>query len=373
MIPAAWLPLHAAVRRRLWLRQGAAAARAALWGLAALALLALLLHLVVRPLPLRVVPALAAVLALAALAWSAARRPSEDRCALWVDRELGGASAFTTLLDARRGRLRGADAQALQCLQSWAAAQVPAALAALPARREPMWLARPFAAAVVCTALALLVLALPGAGPAAPVEAASAAGAPAPPAADAPAAPAASELARQVASALRTEQGSDPARTGAGGGDAARGGDDAQERSTGSPPPPRATTDTPAGQAEAPATQAQHTQAAAPSPGGTGGSTGREAGDSADTRRDSGRAPVPQGTMPARRVEAAAPRGSGRADDAQAAQYDTPFDAAAPAPGPRRARIVRAATPPPAAATAHLTADETHYVQAWMSATASRR
>ncbi|MCC6853805.1 MAG: hypothetical protein IT502_16005 [Rubrivivax sp.] len=372
MIPAAWPPLHAAVRRRLWLRQAAAAARAALWCLAALALLALLLHLVVRPLPLRVVPALAAVLALAALAWSAARRPSEDRCALWADRELGGASAFTTLLDARRGRLRGADAQALQCLQTWAAAQVPAALAALPARRVPMRLARPFAAAVVCTALALLVLALPGAGPAAPGEAASAAGAPARPTTDAPAAPAASELARQVASALRTEQGSDPARTGAGGRDAARGDDDARERNAGGPPP-GATAAAPAHPVDAPATQAERKQAAAPSTGGTGGSTGREAGDSADTRRDSGRAPVPQGTMSTRRVEAAAPPGAGRADDAQAAQYDAPLDAAAPAPGRRPARVVRAATPPPAAATTHLTADETHYVQAWMSATASRR
>lgn len=379
---AAWPQLHAAVRRRLWLRQAARAARVALWSLAALALLVLLLHLFVRPLPLQAVPALAVVLALAALGWSAARRPAEDRCALWADRELGGASAFTTLLDVRSGRLRGADGQALQCLTQWAAARVPAALAALQAGREPARMARPLAAAVVCAALALLVLALPGAGPAAPALAASAVGAPGPaaqPAADAPAAsaaPAAAELARQVASALRKGPADEEARSGQGGRGAARSGDEVQERSAGSPPPGAAPT-APASPPEAAAAKAVGARAAAPQTGGAGGSRGREAGDSADTRRRAGLAAVPQGTMPARRVALAPtqPARSGRADDRQAAQYDAPYDDAAPAAGPQAAgaTAARAATPPPAAATAHLTAEQTHYVQAWMSATASRR
>lgn len=376
---AAALPrLCAAVRRRLWLRRAIGALRAALWSAAALALLALLAHLVVRPLPPSVVLLAPAAALLAALVWSATQRPADARCAAWIDRELGGASAFTTLLDAGRGRLPEADADALHWLHRWAAARVPGAMDALAARREPTRLARPFAAALVSTALALLVLALPRAAP----TTAEAAPATAPPAAGTAAAgstPVAGELAAQVASALRDTppRADDEARAGDRGGGSGQGlarpgGVDDERTPAGAPPPGAAPT---GGSAPPETTTANADTAgvAAPSVAGVGGSTGREAGDSADTRDAKGLSRVAAATMQARRVELARRTAPWRADERLAADYDDDPAAPAAASGARAGPAVAAATAPPAAEAARLTASENSYVQAWMTAIAHRR
>jgi len=377
----AWPPLHAAVRRRLWLHRSMAALRAALWSAAALVLVVMLAHLALRPLPPVAVAATLAATLLAALAWSAVRPPTEAQCAAWADRELGGASAFTTLLDARSGRLRGADPGALHWLGAWAAGRVPQALDALAARREAPRLARPLAAALVCAALALLVLALPRAAPGASrvADELAAPATPAPNAAmGAGATTAAAELTAQVASALRgaPAQSGDEGRAGDRDGGRGQGpahlGDDGARTPSGAPPPGA----TPTGQAaaaDARAAQPDPTGTTAPSAGGVGGSTGREAGDSADTREQPGSSRVALGTMPIQRVELARRGAPGRADDRLAADYDDDPGSPATATPARAAAMPAAATAPPAAEAARLTPSENRYVQAWMTATARRR
>ena len=88
-----------AVRRRLWLGQFLAAARLALWGTAGLMLLTAAVHLAGWPLsPDLMFLALAFVWSVMA-ARAAWQRPVDAACALWADRHLGGASAYTTLLE----------------------------------------------------------------------------------------------------------------------------------------------------------------------------------------------------------------------------------------------------------------------------------
>jgi MoxR-like ATPase len=86
-------------------------------------LLAAAVHAAARPVAVEVVlgdrPPRVGVLAIAA-AW---RRPSDAECALWIDRRLGGASAFTTLLEPAANA--AAHAPARRWLERWAAAKVP--------------------------------------------------------------------------------------------------------------------------------------------------------------------------------------------------------------------------------------------------------
>lgn len=160
--------LFSAVRRHLWRRQFAAALRAAAWVSAGGMLLAATVHGAGHALSLGAVWAAVGLIGFALLARAAWQRPADGACALWADQHLGGASAFTTLLDTGRVAPGSAPAPAVRWLQAWATARVPASLRELAARREPARLARPLLSLVVCSALATFVLTLPRPSPTPP-------------------------------------------------------------------------------------------------------------------------------------------------------------------------------------------------------------
>ncbi len=152
--------LLAAVRRRLWREQFVQATRTALWAWAAILAVAAALHLAVGQPRIAMALAVAAGAGLVALAGATLRRPSEAESALFADRFLGGESAYSTWLEARAGG-EAADTRALHRLAQWTAAAIPASHRALDTLQSPLRLARPLAAAGICTAVATLVTALP--------------------------------------------------------------------------------------------------------------------------------------------------------------------------------------------------------------------
>ncbi len=160
--------LQIAVRRRLWRGQFVAATRLALWGSAGLMLFAVAVHLAARAVRVDIVVLAIVALCSAVMAWAALRRPSDSACALWADRNLGGASAFSTLLEMREGKQPAPDTPALQWLEHWAATRVPHSLRLLGGRRDAARLSRPLLSVLVCAGLATIVLALPGTAPSAP-------------------------------------------------------------------------------------------------------------------------------------------------------------------------------------------------------------
>jgi hypothetical protein len=366
MLPTSVQTLLDSVRRRLWREQFATAVRQALWGTAGGLLLVVVLHLALRPVPTLAVWGAATLLWAALLARAATRRPGAAVSALWADRHLGGASAFSTLFE-----LGAAPSPARAWLAQWAASRVPECqqrLAALPAS---MRLTRPLASTAVCAALTAFVLSLPGRAPpaAVPVVAqASSASAERPvPAAEA-AVPAA--MVNSIASALRAADTREPAAARGGEGAAADGGDmrpaasSAATATTAGPLSP-AQGGQPGTRVDAPPSRAGGT------PQTSSSGAGREAGASADRRADVGvsrplqvRPPVPTSAADPRPVV-----GPQRADlDRQAAYRDDPSN---PADTVRLA-APPAATPPPAAETTRLTPIETTYVQAWLKANPRR-
>jgi hypothetical protein len=154
-------PLLAAVRRRLWLERLLAALRGALWSWAAILAIAAALHLASGSPGLAAACAVATVAVLAALGRAALQRPGEAESALYADRRLGGESAYSTWLEARADAGRAHDAPALRRLAQWTAAAAPRSRSALAAMPLPLKLARPLAAAAICTVVAALVTALP--------------------------------------------------------------------------------------------------------------------------------------------------------------------------------------------------------------------
>ena len=371
--------LLSAVRGRLWLGQFAVAVRAAAWATAGVMLLAAAVHATARPVPV------GAVLAALGLIWSvwlaraAWQRPADRACALWADQHLGGASAFSTLLETRQGARARGHAQAVRQLENWVSARLPHSLRQLAVRRDPARLARPMLAMVVCGALATLVLTLPGPSPTPQPFAAAPAGVTAPDAAlrlaDAPE-PAA--LAGEIAAALRAAPSRDAEAAGGGRRSPAAGpvrADDAiaPVRVQAGPAPAGARpADKPLPLATADA--ASPARAGATPAAGSGG--GREAGDSADARAGTGMSRALRGTMDAQGVTLAAtrPTGQRQADSDQAASYESDDSET----GRRVATAVlnqsapAAATPPPATESTRLTPTQTSYVQAWMKASQRR-
>ncbi len=143
--------LLAAVRRRLWLERFLAALRAALWSWAAILAIAAALHLASGSPGLAAACIVATVGVLAALGRAAMQRPGEAESALYADRRLGGESAYSTWLEARSGASLVGDTPALRRLAQWTAAAAPRSRSALEAMRLPLKLARPLAAAAICT------------------------------------------------------------------------------------------------------------------------------------------------------------------------------------------------------------------------------
>lgn len=371
--------LIGAVRRRLWWGQVVAGVRLAAWGSAALLLLAVAVHLLARTVSVTAVVAALALLWALLLARAAWRRPEAPACALWADRHLDGASAFTTWLEMAPGRPAAAQAppqaraQALHWLDQWARARVPQALHMLTHGHESPRLARPLLSMAVCAALAILVLTLPG--PALTVAQPLAASAPAgldnpPPSAGDPAM--AADPLGEIASALRAAA-PEPDSSRAGNGRTAATGAAKGDDATGPAPDPagaqgaRTAADAaaPAGRSADAASAAGATQAA-----GTG--AGRNAGDSRDER--AGASQVPRSSIAVQRSELMTrnPSSQRQADMDQLATYDdepsTPGMARVPAHP-----AVAAATPPPATESTRLTPSEANYVQAWMKASGGQR
>lgn len=360
-----------AARLHLWREAFRVAVRRAGWIGAALTSLAVLVHLALLPVPVAALVVAVVLPWIAVLAWTASRRPSDADAALWIDRHLGGASAFTTLLDARSGSQAAPNAQALRWLELWTAAKVPDVLRSLGARRPSTQVSGALLTMAVCSALALLVLTLPDAVPSSRRQAGAAAASGANDKAPlTPEAPVAAQLASEISSALRsTDAESEPERKSGGGAPAA--GPTSPEDGGGSPVTPPASAlpddrsvarDSGSGPTVDAATTAGSNRSAA-------AVSGREAGDSADTRADGGVSKVPRGTIPAQRSAstvrlAATDR---QADMEQAASFDETVSVPGGTP-PRAAPVAAAATPPPAAETARLSPTETSYVQAWMKA-----
>ena len=371
MADSAVRTLLVAVRRRTWRDEFVAAARLALWGTAGLMLLAVAVHLAIRSARVGVVLSLVVVLWGSMMARAASRRPSDSACALWADRYLGGASAFSTLLEMGHGSHIVAQGQALPWLEHWARARVPHSLHLLEERRDPPRLFRPLLSMFVCAAFATLVLALPNLAPSTRQERAASGTSTS---ADRPVQeaepPVTADLVGELARALRT---TDAPRTsdrrapaaGAGKSNEANGSQVAPsgvaapgERATGGKTPGSNPVD------------AARTTGTTSTPG-TG--AGRDAGDSPDDRADTGTSRVVRSTMPTERRESSAPRRSAerRADMDQPATFDD--DLSMPRTEVRADPAPAAATPPAAADTPRLTPSQAAYVQAWIRASRQRR
>ncbi|MDO9074391.1 MAG: hypothetical protein Q7U73_14110 [Rubrivivax sp.] len=372
------MTLLGAVRRRLWLWQFMVAVRRALWGSAGLMLLAVVVHLAARPIPAGVVVWTLAMLWASMLALAVWERPADPACALWVDRHLDGASAFSTLLDLGQGRRGTANAQAVRWLEEWAAAKVPDSLRLLNERRQTVRLARPLLSMMVCTALAALVLALPGLAPSPQRGEAESLAAARPASAEIAVpvveAPVATELVSELANDLRSALPRDkPERREAGRAPVAGAG----QPDAGQSPATSPTGATPAG--EGPAARAATAVTAvdaAPRHGSSqvsGAGSGREAGDSRDDPAGVGVSRMLRGTMSVQWSETTLRRASSprQADMDRLAAYDEDFSM--PGPAASLAHPTAAAAAPPAATgSTRLRPSEAAYVQAWLKASASR-
>ena len=391
--------LLSAVRRRLWRVQLVAAARLALWGSAGLMLLAVVVHLSARQVPAGAVLMVITALWVLMLAWTGTRRPADAACALWADRHLGGASAFTTLLETALGAQATQNPQAVQWLESWAAARVPEGLRRLAGHRDAAPLSRPLLAVLVCAALTAAVLSLPTFAPT--LQQQTAASSPSgrgdpqtpqtPQTPQAPQTPAQADAdtakgVDRLAAALRAASVQQPAEpsqalreTGQAQAaapdkvDGATAAAQAAARPNGEPaprsPPPAGTTAGAAGPTAA-------LPAATPPAPGTGNSagagTGNEAGDSRDARGDRAVSPAPRGTMPQARSMPWPGSAQRQADSGSLGSYEG--DASTPGAASMPALAAAAAATPPAAHDAtRLSPAETSYVQAWMKANAQRR
>jgi len=365
-----------AVRGHLWRAHGRRAVRRAAWLSAATMLLAGATHLVALLIPGDVVLSVLGAewtLLLASVAW---RRPADVECALWIDRHLGGASAFTTLLEASANPQAPGHAQALRWLEQWVTAKVPAVVRSLREQRPSVRVARPLLAMTVCSALALFVVSLVDTAPVSkrPTSVASNAALrdKSTPSIEAPVA---TQLADELANALRSDES-----TGQPQGRAARDVSTAAGRTraddgNGSAKPSPATP-LPADASIMQRDPRSPATADAGNSTGTGRSaaavSGREAGATADTRADVGVSRPATGTI-------AQPRSASRlglagaerqADMEEAASFDASVSTAGAA---RSAGVVAAATPPRAVAGTRLTSTETSYVDAWMKATGRSR
>ena len=375
--------LLGAVRRRIWRGQFVAALRQALWGSAGLMLLALAVHLAARRVPASAVLMTIAALWVSMLAWAATRRPADTACALWADRHLGGASAFTTLLETGTGAKATGNPQAVRWLESWATARVPDGLRRLADRPEPALLSRPLLAMLVCAALTAGVLSLPDLAPTLRQQAAASS----PPGTGdrtaVQAEPAAVQGVDKLAAALRSASlqqspEASQARREAGQAQAAvpgkADGATPAAQAAARPASEPATGGNPASGTTAGATAAAATLPAAGTGDSAGTGTGNKAGDSRDARGDTGVSPAPRGTITVPGTQSTPWLGSAerQADRGRLGSYDgepsMPGAAAMPA-----LAVAAAATPPAARETTRLSPAETSYVQAWMKANAQRR
>jgi hypothetical protein len=153
--------LLGAVRRRLRLHALANAARSAAWLTVVIALVAALLHLLVRPVNVFSV-ALAVTVTWGVALLRALATPIQAReCAAWADRHLAGGCAYETFLEARGSALSHDAAPARQRLAQWIDEAAPRSLARLAATPHEARVLRPAAVALVAVLLATALLLMP--------------------------------------------------------------------------------------------------------------------------------------------------------------------------------------------------------------------
>ncbi|MDE2367418.1 MAG: hypothetical protein KGN16_00480 [Burkholderiales bacterium] len=343
--------LGAAVRRHLLRGRLVAALEQALLGTAALAGLAAGLR--VAGIGIAAVVGAAGLLWLALPARALWRRPGDGACALWADRHLGGASAYSTLLEAGPSAAR-------RRLESWAAARSELSLRLLRERRadaaprERRRLARATATALLVLALAALVPT--GAGPRTTPQPDVAATAPPPVAA-------AGELASEAATATGREIADALQAQAAGATDKQGAAHDAAPAPTGASGADVASTDAGAPAGKGPAPDAASIGAGPPPPGATTAvaAAGLGAGDGRDDKVGlTHLGAIARHATPAPKSSNATAE---RSASDQAGLYDgidTKAAATASAAAPA------AATAPIATADARLTPTQNRYVQAWM-------
>lgn len=361
----------AAVRRRLWRGLFVTALRRALWSSVALLVLAIALILVSAPMRVSALVLVMSFVWMLFLVWAAIRRPSRCDCALWADRHLGGASAFTTLLELDRSGTATPDTAALRRLTIWSTKKVPECLKALTERPDPVRLARPLLATIVCAALAALVLNLSDSVPP-PVQqaVASLAAKAGDHSASAIGAPEVNDLAGEIAKAVRV---ADSSREG-GRREDVRSQETANGKSVdGQSPPDGRATAMPAAAKSASASSVPPTStpalALARTDQTTGTDSGREAGSSLDNQAAASNAYVPQGTIASlgRELEARNRSDEMQADMRRQGRYDEALTTAGQTTV-LPAIAVGAAIPPTATELSRLTSTETSYVQAWLKA-----
>lgn len=338
-----------AVGRHLRRERWTTTARYSAWGAVLVALLAVLLHVSVRPVPLGELALCLVLIGLVAAVQALAYRPSPVDCADWADRHLGGRSGYGTCLEVSARPRRDPDA-ATQHLDAWVAQAVPSSLAQLAARPFDAGLRKPFAAALVCVALAMALLQLPTG-------------------ARAPEATSASARATAAGSALTDQRGrvQQPSSRALSARDAAEPTTPAQatahdKRSTATAPADARDADA---RSEQP--QDDETALAARATREAAG-TGREAGDVADTGGENLFTAPWQGELAARLRDIAtqAPRRDLRAD----ARHDADFmesTAAVTGHDGDGSLVAAAATPPPASASPPLSPAERAYLRAYLS------
>lgn len=360
MQPSSVQSLLDAVRRRLWREQLSSAARSALWASAALMLVAAAGQVVVGPLGVQSVLPTVAALWVVAMLWAGSRRPASAACALWADRNLAGESAYSTLVEARATRSATPDAQALQWLEQWAAAAVPRSERLLATRLTPARVIRPLVTALVCTALAAIVMTLPSPGMRMDGKAVSPAAPQSSTRADSAAAPLAEPAATaELAAALRRAQPRS----------------DRDRGNMVAVPAPAGHVDgsrtAPRGADRGPTPAAVQTQSA-------DAAGGRKAGDSRDDRTDRGKSQASQEPMMVQR-QALAGRSSTtdrRVDMDKLATFDDERTTTGALTERAPESVIEspgAAAPPPAVGSLDLTPAQAAYVQAWLVTSRGRQ
>jgi hypothetical protein len=153
--------LLGAVRRRLRQHALASAARSAAWLTVVIALIAVLLHLLVRPASVFSVALAVTITWGVALLRALATPIGALECATWADRHLAGGCAYETLLESRATAGLPAAAPARQRLAQWIDETVPRSLERLAATPHESRVLRPLAVALVAVLLAAVLLLMP--------------------------------------------------------------------------------------------------------------------------------------------------------------------------------------------------------------------
>ncbi len=353
--------LLADVRQRLWAARLLQALRGALWAWAAIMATVAVLHAVTGVPGLASAVALGTAAVLVAIAWAVSHGPGKAEAALYADRHLGGQSGYSTWLEGCRSGDAQRDSAARRRLVEWTASVVPASRRALEARRLPWRLARPLAAAAICTGVAVTVTMLGLAQPAAPTGSRDGMGSEAAPA-GAPRLDDAA-LAESLAGSMAESMAGEPA-TPVGPEESGRGSMDREDtpgglRAAGPAPGPQDSIE----RADSDDQRREASGVAAVA------GTGREAGSTRDDSGPGAGSRAAPGAMNVQRrdVNGSADAGERMADDERSAGYGD--DAARAAAGAGAAMLSAAAAQAPAARRdAVLSPAEAAYVDAWRAA-----